>query len=109
MGAAAGLYAVTEGGRGVLTGVTLVRESGRESQPTPTDSISNVECGNSNSKSELKKFELSEGSNDELGLLRGDTTEDSDPGRLPGTPAPPPLPPPFSMLDINGPPMLLTP
>uniref|UniRef100_A0A182M8L8 Uncharacterized protein n=1 Tax=Anopheles culicifacies TaxID=139723 RepID=A0A182M8L8_9DIPT len=75
----AGLYALTDGGRGVLTGVTLVRESGRESHPTPTASMSNVECGNSSSKSVLKKLLLSEdgahNSEEELGLLRGDTIE----------------------------------
>uniref|UniRef100_A0A182VTX7 Uncharacterized protein n=1 Tax=Anopheles minimus TaxID=112268 RepID=A0A182VTX7_9DIPT len=79
IGGAAGLYALTDGGRGVLTGVTLVRESGRESHPTPTASMSNVECGNSSSKSVLKKLLLSEegahSSEDELGLLRGDTIE----------------------------------
>lgn len=106
---------MTDGGRGVLTGVILVRESGLESQPTPTDSMSNVECGNSNSKSELNKFELSDDcvqNSDEFGLLLGDTTDTKDPGKPPGPLeplGPALLPPPFNILDISGPPMLLTP
>uniref|UniRef100_A0A182VCL4 Uncharacterized protein n=1 Tax=Anopheles merus TaxID=30066 RepID=A0A182VCL4_ANOME len=98
IGAAAGLYALTDGGRGVLTGVTLVRESGRESHPTPTASMSNVECGKSSSNSVLKKLLLSElgphSSEDELGLLRGDTIEPIEPADGPMPPAPAPIPPP---------------
>uniref|UniRef100_A0A182TLS9 Uncharacterized protein n=1 Tax=Anopheles melas TaxID=34690 RepID=A0A182TLS9_9DIPT len=125
--------------------------------------MSNVECGKSSSNSVLKKLLLSElgphSSEDELGLLRGDTIEPIDPadGPMPPLPAPipppspeppadpgvvppgpaipPPVtlmlpavmppppsmpdafdpvptvppPPPFSTLDISGPPMLLTP
>lgn len=50
--AVTGENADTDGGRGVLTGVTLALESGRESQPTPTASmpfISNESDGNENS------------------------------------------------------------
>uniref|UniRef100_A0A182JH68 Uncharacterized protein n=1 Tax=Anopheles atroparvus TaxID=41427 RepID=A0A182JH68_ANOAO len=92
IGAAAGLYALTDGGLGVLTGVTLARESGRESQLTPTCSMSNVECGNSSSNSAVKKLLLSEDgpqrSEDEFRLLRGDTIE-------PSVEALPPMPPPL--------------